>query len=144
MRPGRQQDHREIRVGGADLAEQLDAFLARGGVGGEVHVLHYQVNRFLAQQGQALARRQRAQGPQFVQGEQHFERRRHRRIVVDHQNRGHGYLYRGKAHDEHRKAPGGRRTRPERIAAREGGDIEFQALRVAIAGEMPAAREAGP
>lgn len=30
------------------------------------------------------------------------------------------------------------------VAARDGGDFGCQALRVAIAGEMPAAREAGP
>jgi hypothetical protein len=57
----------------ADLAEQRHAFLARGGVGREVHVLDHQVDRLARQHGQAFLGRGRVQRRDVVQREQHVE-----------------------------------------------------------------------
>ena len=56
VRPRGQQHHRQVRMALADRAEQRDAFLARRGVGAEVHVLDHQVDALALQQRQALAR----------------------------------------------------------------------------------------
>ena len=50
VRPGGQQDDRQVRMALADRPEQCHAFLARGGVGGEVHVLHHEVDFFAPEQ----------------------------------------------------------------------------------------------
>ena len=42
--PSREQDHRQVRMPFADPFEQRDPFLARRGVGAEIHVLHDEVD----------------------------------------------------------------------------------------------------
>ncbi|PMQ17976.1 hypothetical protein JaAD80_02955 [Janthinobacterium sp. AD80] len=85
LRPCRQQDHGQVRMARADGVEQGAAFLARGGVGREVHVLHHQVDGMARQQGQALLGRGGAQRIDLVQREQHVERDGHGGIVVNYQ-----------------------------------------------------------
>ncbi|MCW0463548.1 hypothetical protein NB705_000621 [Xanthomonas sacchari] len=87
--PGGQQDHRQIRMARADRLEQGHAFLAGGGVGGEVHVLQDQIDVALAQALQAGLRAVGMDGVDVVQGEQHFQRGGDRRVVVDDQQAGH-------------------------------------------------------
>ncbi|MNU68782.1 hypothetical protein D3C71_581570 [compost metagenome] len=83
--PCRQQDHGQIRVACADRVEQRAAFLARRGVGREVHVLHHQVDGVAIEQLQALFGRGGAHGVDLVQGEQHVQRDGHGGIVVNNQ-----------------------------------------------------------
>ena len=83
VRPGGEQDHRQIGMALADRAEQLHTLLARGGVGGEVHVLDHHVDGVALQHGQAVFRRQRRQGADLVQRQRQRERLAHRGIVVD-------------------------------------------------------------
>ena len=57
VRPGREQDDRHVRMQRAQLAEQRDAFFARGRLAAEVHVLDDQVH-FLGSHGrEGLGRR---------------------------------------------------------------------------------------
>ncbi len=56
MRPGRQQNHRQIRLLRAQGAEQRRPLLARGGVGAEVHVCDHEIDALARQQRQALCR----------------------------------------------------------------------------------------
>jgi len=72
-----------------DRAEQCHAFLARGGVGGEVHVLDHHVDRFSLQQGEALILRQRGEGTDFVQGQRQRQRLAHGGVVVNDQDCSH-------------------------------------------------------
>ena len=65
--PGGEQDDRQVRVAYAYFREQCLAFIARGGVGGEVHVLDHQVNGLGFQQGQASFRRLSVYGVEVVQ-----------------------------------------------------------------------------
>ena len=88
--PRGQQHHWQVGMACADLREQRLAFLAAGGVGGEVHVLDHQVHRLAFQQCEALFRRGRVQRADIVQREQHVQRRGHGRVVVDDQQSGHG------------------------------------------------------
>jgi len=83
--PRRQQDHRQVRVACTDGVEQRAAFLARGGVGREVHVLQHQVDGMARQQRQAFFRRGGAQRIDLVQRKQHVERDGHGGIVVNNQ-----------------------------------------------------------
>jgi hypothetical protein len=95
-----------------------DAFLAGGRVGREVHVLDHQVDRLARQHGQAFLGRGRVQRRDVVQREQHVEGDADGGVVVDDQYGRHGH----------------------RPLARH----RHQTLRVAVAGEMLAARQAGP
>ena len=83
VRPGRQQDHRQVRVARPDLAEQGHAFLAGGGLAVEVHVLDHEVSRLALEQRQARRRGGRAQHARTVQRQQHLEGGAHRLAVVD-------------------------------------------------------------
>ncbi|MNW04096.1 hypothetical protein D3C71_2001310 [compost metagenome] len=73
----------------ADLLEQGFALFAGGGVLGEVHVLDDQIHRLLFQQRQALLGRERVQGIDVVQREQHIECGADAGVVVNDQDRGH-------------------------------------------------------
>ena len=92
MRPRRQQDHRQVRVARAEVAEQRLTLAARGGVGAEVHVLDHQVDRRAREHRQAFFRRGGAQRVDVVQREQQRERIDHARVVVDQENGRHARM----------------------------------------------------
>jgi len=73
----------------ADLCEQGHAFFARRGVGGEIHVLHHQVEAAAAQHRQSLVRRQRAHRVDVFQREQDLDRGGDRGIVIDYKDSRH-------------------------------------------------------
>src|SRR3546814_9778350 len=56
MRPGGEQDHRQVGLLFADGTEQGHAFRAGGGVGAEVHVLDDQIDAALRDARQPLGR----------------------------------------------------------------------------------------
>jgi hypothetical protein len=89
-RPGRQQDDGQVGPLGADGTEQRLAFLARGRVGREVHVLDDQAEGPLVQQGQALVRAGGHGGFDVVQGQQQLQRLAHAGVVVDDKDPPHG------------------------------------------------------
>ena len=97
VRPRRQQDHRQVRVARADLAEQRFAFRTGRGVGLEVHVLHHEVHRRFLQRGEAFGGRRRRARVDVVQREQRLQRSGDRGVVVDDEDRGHvGSVARGR------------------------------------------------
>ncbi len=114
----------------ADGAEQCRAFLAGGGVGREVHILDHQVyaGTVARQQGQAGFGRGRAQRVDVVQRKQHFQRNRHGGIVVNNQYGRHAASI----------------ALPRRAWRGKCWLVLHHALRVASAGEVVAARHAGP
>jgi hypothetical protein len=88
--PCGEQDHRQVRMARADLAEQGHALLAGGRVRVEVHVLHHQVDAVVAgQRRQPLLRGRGGTGVDLVQREQRLQRGRHAGVVVDDQDRRH-------------------------------------------------------
>ncbi len=90
MRPRGEQDHRQIRMMRADFAEQRDAFFARSGVVLEIHVLHHQIHRRLAQCDQTGFGAGRDARVDIVQREQRLQRGGDSGVVVDDEDRGHG------------------------------------------------------
>src|SRR5690606_28951856 len=81
---------REVR---ADLVEQRHAFLARGGVGVEVHVLDHQVDIVRLQLFKSRLLRFGAQRVDVVQGKQQVERGGDGGVVVDDEDGGHEVNY---------------------------------------------------
>jgi hypothetical protein len=79
--PGRHQQHRQRRLGGADIGQQLQAFLAAG-LQREVHVLQHQVDRARAA-GQRLLRVVGAHRVVARLLEQQGQRHLHRAVVID-------------------------------------------------------------
>ena len=73
-----------------DRTIQIDAFLTRGRIGAEVHVLDNQINVFASQQFQALLRRSGNQGADVMQSQQHIKCGSDCRVVIDHQYGTHG------------------------------------------------------
>ena len=71
MGPCGQQDHRQVRLALANRMEQLNPFLAGGGVAAEVHVLDHQPNVVLVQRRQPGRRRGRVDDFGIVQREQY-------------------------------------------------------------------------
>ncbi len=83
--PGGEQDHRQLRVLRADLAEQGDALLAGSRLAPEVHVLDHEVHRLPRQRVQAGDGRFGADHPRAVHGQEDVERGAHGLAVVDHE-----------------------------------------------------------
>jgi len=92
VRPRRQQDDRQVGKARADVGEQRNAFLARGGVGLEVHVLHDEVDRLALQQRERLVWELHRARVDVVQREQRLERGGNGRVVVDDEDGGHGQV----------------------------------------------------
>jgi pyridoxal 5'-phosphate synthase pdxS subunit len=73
----------------ADLVVERAAFLAAGGVGGEVHVLQHEVHGLALEHRQPLGGGARVDGVDLVQRQQHVQRGGDGRVVVDDQDGGH-------------------------------------------------------
>src|SRR5690606_21289240 len=79
-----------VRVAVADAREQQRAFLARGGIRPEVHVLHHQVDRLAPEDLQAILRRRRGAVLDVVQRAQRCQCGGDGGVVVDDEDGGHG------------------------------------------------------
>lgn len=91
-RPCGQQDDRQIGIETPDRMEQRDAFVARRGVGMEIHVLHHEVDPARLQAGDAGLGCRRVFAGDVVQREQHLQRGGDSGVVVDDEDRGHQVL----------------------------------------------------
>ena len=83
MSPRRQQNHGQIRLRGAQRAEQGRAFVAGRRVCAEVHVGDDEVDLLPGEERQTLLRRCGGERADVVQTEQQPECLGHRRIVID-------------------------------------------------------------
>src|SRR6188474_1906440 len=87
MGPRRQQYHGQVRMLSADLVEERDAFLARGRLAPEVHVLDHEIHRLAREHPDPGRRRARTEHARAMHGQQDVERRTHGLAVVDHEYR---------------------------------------------------------
>ncbi len=92
MRPRGQEHDRKIGMLRADVAEELDALLARRRVGREVHVLDDEVDVLVLEKLQAVLGRVRHARLNLAQREHELERGADRVVVVDHEDRAHGLV----------------------------------------------------
>ncbi len=91
VRPGREQDQRQVGMALPDGPEQVHTLFAGGGVGREIHVLDHDVYRLALQHFKAVLGRQRDQWPDVVQRKQQRQRLAHGRVVVNDQYGAHSF-----------------------------------------------------